>query len=109
MEQVIKPKSLGAFVRAVSGLFITKNNPSGLTPKECTLIAVLIFILKQQGRTIVTKEIKEELANTTNHNFQVVTNYIAKLKSKGVINEDNKLHDVFFKTKIIIENGESNL
>lgn len=102
MEQIIKPKSTGGFVRAVSGLFISKENPQGLTPKECTILAALIFILLSQADKTITKEVRNQLGNMTNHSHQVVTNYINKLKQKGVITEANRLHEVLTRERITI-------
>jgi len=106
-EQLIQPKSLGAYVRCLSGLFITKDNPSGLSPKECTVLAALCHVLKD-GKTSLTKEHKVELSNLTNHNLQVTTNYINKFRKKGVLTKTDTLHPVFFK-KLIIQYGESSL
>ena len=107
IEQLIQPKSLGAYVRCLSGLFITKENPSGLSPKECTILAALCFLLGD-NKAPITKEVKVELANMTNHNFQVITNYIAKFKRKKVITENNTLHPIFYK-RLIIEYGTDNM
>jgi len=106
MERVIKPKSLDGFVQCLSGLFITKQNPAGLTPKEMHILSILIFTLKQKNTQTISKAIKEELANLTNHTFQVTTNYVNKLKKKGVIVND-RIHPVFSNQKIIIEYGEN--
>jgi hypothetical protein len=106
MEQVIKPKSLGGFIQSLSGFFITKENPSGLTPKELFILTTLVFILKQRATVVISKTIKEELANLTNHNFQVTTNYINKLRKKGVV-LNNRIHPFLTKSKIVIEYGEA--
>jgi len=99
-EQLIKPKSLGGFVRSLSGLFITKDNPNGLSPKECTVIAV---ILATAGDNYITKELRIEVSNQLNQSLQVTANYINKFKNKGVITKEDKLHPLFFKQKITID------
>ncbi len=109
MEQIIKPKSLGGFVRNLSGLFITKTNPTGISPKECSVLAQLIFILSQRKEKVINKEVKLELANMNNHSLQVATNYITKFRTKGVVMKDNTINPIFLKTRIIIEYGEDNL
>lgn len=101
----IKPKSLGGFVRCISGVFITKNNPNGITPKECNIIAALITLLDDTGQKVITKEIKVALANLGNHSLQVAINYVNKLKLKGVILQDDTLHPIFLQDKVIIEYG----
>ncbi len=103
-HQTIKPKTWGSFVRAVSGLFITKDNPNGLTPKECTVVAC--FLHYTPSGSIVTKQVKVSVANDLNLGLQVATNYVTKFRKKGVITTDLKLHPVFYKDKIIIENGK---
>lgn len=107
IEIVIKPKSLGVFVRSLSGLFITKTNPTGLTPKECIILAALIYVLDEKNTRIITKEIKEELANMTNHSLQVITNYINKFRIKDVVTSSNTINSIFYKDKIIIESWKS--
>lgn len=103
MDRVVKPKSLGGYIRCISGLFMTKDNPNGLSPKECTILAQIVFILKQQGKDTIDKEVKQELSNINNHTLQVSTNYVNKLKRKNTITKDNKLHQVFNHTKMIVQ------
>lgn len=99
-ELTITPKTLGGLVRSLSGLFITKENPSGLTPKECTVLAILLSIVKSQK---ITKEIKIELSKQLNQKLQVTINYINKFKAKGVITKEDRIHPLFFKNKITIQ------
>lgn len=98
-EQLIKPKSLGGLVRSLSGLFITKDNPLGLTSKECTVIAVILAVVKNKE---ITREHKIEISNQLNQSLQVTTNYCNKFVKKRVITQENKLHTLFF-TKITID------
>jgi len=102
-EQAVKPKSPGGFVRCLSGLFITKENPKGLTPAELTVVAALYSILKNTKEEVINRDVRLALANLNNFSFQVAVNYVNKLKSKGVVTADNKLHPIFFKEKITIE------
>lgn len=103
---IITPKSIGGFVRSLSGLFITKDNPNGITPKECSILAVLFVALNETEKKVITKDVKVQLANATNHSIQVITNYVNTLKQKGVITKENKLHRIFYEDKIIIEWNE---
>lgn len=98
-EQLVKPTSLGGFVRAVSGLFITTKSP-GLSPKELEILCLFILYT---GANSITREDKVNIANQTNLSVQVVTNYVSRLKKRGVISKDNKIHPLFFKHKIVIE------
>lgn len=99
MEQLVRAKSLGGFVRSLSGLFITKENPLGLTSTECSMLAALIHVASDKA---ITKNMKIELANISNHGFQVITNYINRLKKKGAITDDNKINPVFLADKVTI-------
>jgi len=105
-EFKVQPKSLGGFVRSLSGLFMTKDNPHGLSPKECTVVACLLALTEKQDY-IIDAVTKLEASNQLNQSLQVTVNYINKFKKKGVITKDNKLHPVFFQNKITIEHGEN--
>ena len=107
MEQTIQPKTLGAFVRSISGLFITKANPNGITPKECAVLGALIYVMNSRQVEEIDKDVREDLANLTNHSLQVTINYINKFKKKGLI-VDNKLNSLLTATKIVIH-GTSNV
>lgn len=100
MEQLIKPTTLGGFVRSLSGIFITKENPQGLTRKECTVIAILLNVM--EGNKELTKEAKIEVSNQLNQSVQVTTNYLNKFRAKGVM-VGNKMHPIFYMDKITIE------
>jgi hypothetical protein len=101
-EFKVHPKTLRGYINCLSGLFMTKSNPQGLTPTECALLSVLLSVLPE-GKEI-DKPIKIEVANMTNNKVQVVTNYITKFMKKGVV-VDRKLHPVFYKDQITITYG----
>jgi len=101
-DLVIKPSTIGGYIRCISGLFITRSNPKGLTPTEINFVNLSYNVLTKLNQQEFTKEVREELANSMNTKTQVVTNYINTLKKKGVVKE-NKLHPVFYKTKLTIE------
>lgn len=99
MESVtVRPQTVGGFVRSVSGLFITKENPLGLTPKECTVLAILLSVAGQEE---ITKDHKVEVSNQLNQSLQVTTNYVNKFQKKGVVLA-NKLHPLLQSDKITI-------
>lgn len=103
MEQLIKPTTLGGFVRSLSGIFITKENPQGLSPKECTVLAVLLSQVEDKHSKVITRGMKVDASNQLNQSLQVTTNYVNKFKKKGVVTKDNALHSIFFVDKITIE------
>jgi DNA-binding MarR family transcriptional regulator len=88
----IKTSSVRQQVAAISGVFINKNNPLGLTATEQDFIA---RVLELGASTVITKEVKIDLANSMNMKLQVVVNYVNKLKRKGAITSLNQLHHVF--------------
>jgi len=98
---IIKPKSLGSFVRSLSGIFITAKNRHGLSPKECTVIACFLSILPKQD-TVIDQAVKEQVSNLLNQKYQVTVNYVNKFKKKNVITKEDKMNPVFYKNKIII-------
>lgn len=104
---ILKPKTLGGFVRALSGVFITKENPQGLTLTEINILVGIYSILLSKKKIVIDKEVKVELANLTNNKLQVIVNYINKLKRKNAITQDDKLHSIFYKQLITIEYGSN--
>lgn len=103
-EFKVHTKTLRGYINSISGLFMTRSNPQGLTPAECTLLSALRSILPEG--TDITKQVKVEVANMTNNKVQVVTNYITKFMKKGVV-VNKRLHPVFYKDQIIIKYGKS--
>lgn len=101
--QLIKPRTPGSFVRSISGFFITKENPLGLSPTELTVLAALYSLLLQNKKEVIDKATKEQVANAANTRLQVITNYISKFKKKGVVTKDNRLHPILYKTEIVID------
>ena len=102
-EQTIKLSSLGSLIKSVSGLFITPDNPNGITIKEMKVISCLLSVLSNNNTKVITKDIKIEVAEQLNQSLQVTINYITKLRQKNVISKDNKFHPLFYKDKIILE------
>ena len=100
MTHIVKPNTLGGFVRSLSGLFITKSNPLGLTNAECTVLAALIPIA---GNRQIKKEIKIQVASISNHGLQVVTNYFNRLKHKCAIRSNNTIHPILLNSTVIIK------
>lgn len=102
---LIKPKNPGQLVRALSGLFITKDNPSGITPKESMVLACMLGLV---GSKIITKELKQEISNQLNQSLQVTTNYVNGFRKKRIIIGD-KINPIFFTKQIIIQYAETGM
>lgn len=98
-EQVIKPTTLASFIKSLSGLFITKENPNGISPKELIVFITLVHLTHE----VVDKDVKVMVSNSLNQTLQVTTNYVSKFKKKGLITKDNKIHPLFSKKRIVIE------
>ena len=91
-------KSPAGYVRAVSGLFITKEYPSGLTIREMQIIASLINHSKSGVLTFASrKKTMDELEIKSQHFY----NAMVVLKRKGVLVED-ELHRIFTSSNLTI-------
>lgn len=101
-QVTIKPPNPPSFVRSLAGLFISKDNPHGITPKEFKVLDLLYSIV---GKEKITNKHKEIISIKLNQGFQVTVNYVNKLKRKRVITKDGRLHSLFFKDSITIEHG----
>lgn len=97
---IIKANTLKGYLQGISGLFISKDNPGGLTPKELDMLTAFLFILSEEQKTEIDSDIKDKVSSLTNHPHQVITNYMKKLRDKGVFTTSNKPHPILFETKI---------
>jgi hypothetical protein len=93
---VIKAKTPGQWVRLLSGAFRTEKHPGGLTPKECTVLALLVHSYVKTG----SLPDKVLVAALLNQPIQVVTNYINKLKKKKALLEDGKPAALLLQTSV---------
>ena len=84
-------KSPASYVRAVSGLFITKDHPSGLTSKDIKIIAKLMEHSKSGIVTFAARKKTMEELELKQQNFY---NAMTILKGKGVL-VDEELHRIF--------------
>jgi len=90
---VVQVKSYRGFVQALSGLFISKENPNGLSPRELDVLAVLLYVIGDSPS--VNAEVKEKVEAIIKQPSQVVTNYMKKFRDKGVLNKENVLSPIF--------------
>lgn len=93
-----------AYVRAVSGLFITKNHPSGLTGKEIKIIAKL---MEHSTSGVLTFAARKKTMDELGLKQQNFYNAMTILKSKGVL-VDEELHRIFTSTSLNINYASSN-
>lgn len=83
------------YVTAISGLFISKDNPGGLTKQEIKIFSLLIEEMRKEQETKLSTNTRKILAKKLNYSFQVMTNYITKFKNKRLLNKDKSLHPIF--------------
>jgi predicted transcriptional regulator len=62
------------------------------TPKEIDILCIITHVLLTNGTNKITPYIKKSVMVVAECNFQVLTNYISRLKKKGAIKEDNTIH-----------------
>jgi hypothetical protein len=96
------------YLQAISGMFATKQHPGGLTPKEIDILVTILFVLDQEsvGANIVTRLIKRQVSQLSNHPTQVVTNYMKRLRDKGALDKDNRLHKLIRTNEVTIKYKE---
>ena len=99
------------FVTAVSGVFITPDNPSGLTSRERQVVSVLLEII--DGGTInprIQKALWKQFKEAVNLRTQSMSNMMRVLKEKKVVNFDKwvySLHPILRKDEGLLIKYES--
>ncbi len=91
---IINTRTLRGYLQGISGLFISKDNPGGLTPKELDILTAFMFVMKDDLTKPINAEHKAQVASLTNHPVQVITNYVKKLRDKKVLMSTNKLQPI---------------
>lgn len=99
---VIKAGTLRGYLQGISGLFISKDNPGGLTPKELDILTAIVFIMGKEKKTCINALIKHDVAILTGHPVQVITNYVKKLRDKQVLDQKNTLHRLLIDKHVIL-------
>ncbi len=101
MNRTLTVNSALAFVTAVSGVFITPDNPSGLTKREREVVAALLDII--DDGTInprIQKKLWQQFKETVNLRTQSMSNMMSVLKIKRAVEFDRgaySLHPVLRK------------
>ena len=90
-----------AYVKAVSGLFVTKKRHAGLTSKEMIVIAKL---MEHTDSGMITKEARKTTMKELGLKHQNFYNTMVDLKEKQAIS-GNELHSVFTSSTITIRNA----
>ena len=86
MERTLSVTTAFDFVTAVSGVFITSDNPSGLTRREREVVAALLDII--DAGTInprIQKKLWQQFKETVNLRTQSMSNMMRVLKDKKVV------------------------
>lgn len=95
MDKVLTVDKAIAFVTAVSGVFITPGNPSGLTLRERQVVAALLEII--DGGTInprIEKELWKQFKESVNLRTQSMSNMMRVLREKKVVTFENGLYSL---------------
>jgi len=87
-----------SYIRAVSGLFITKESPSGLTSKDIRIIAKLMEYSTSGVITFSARKRTMDDLGLKNQNFY---NAMTTLKNKGVV-VNEELHRIFTSKNLTI-------
>ena len=90
------------YTRAISGLFISREHPSGVTPKEISVFSLLWSMMIYYEEDKITPRVKRNTADMLKMELQILTNYVGKLKKKRLINKDNTLNNLFKDTNLSI-------
>jgi len=96
-------KSPVGYVRAVSGLFITKANPSGLTAKEIEIVAKL---MEYSSSGIITFPARKKTMDDLELKTQNFYNAMTVLKKKGVV-VNEELHRIFTSKNLTVHYASS--
>ena len=96
-------KNPAAYVKAASGLFITKSHPSGLTNKEIRIIAKLI---EHASSGVLTFAARKKTMDELVMKRQAFYNAMTILKAKGVL-VDEELHRIFTSDSLTIKNASN--
>jgi hypothetical protein len=95
----LKVTTSEGYVRAVSGLFITKGNPSGLTKREVEMVAKL---MKHSVKGVITSKTRDKVTDEMGWKKQNFYNMVVILKAKGVL-IDEELNRIFTAGAINLE------
>jgi hypothetical protein len=82
------------YIRALTGIFISKSNPMGITEKEALILARMRDLFQEHRTEQLNQEIRKKLRMEFNLKTQSLHNMIAILRKKKLITQDNKLHKI---------------
>ena len=95
MDKILSVNSAFAFVTAVSGVFITLDNPSGLTKREREVVAALLDIINDGTiNPRIQKKLWQQFKETVNLRTQSMSNMMGALKDKRVVNFHNGVYSL---------------
>jgi hypothetical protein len=103
-KYVNKEQNTARYIAAVSGLFITTDNPNGLTKKEMIMITVLIKQMELLNVNVITQSVRERTMEILQVDSRYLYNMISNLRRKRVITKDDTMHP-FLRRGVIIEMG----
>lgn len=86
MDKILSVTNSYDFVTAVSGVFITPGNPSGLTTREREVISALLDIIDDGSiNPRIQKKLWQQFKETVNLRTQSMSNMMRTLKEKKAV------------------------
>jgi hypothetical protein len=89
-----KPPHDIPYVRSLSGIFISKDNPTGITEREVLLLARIRELFREHRTETLNTEIRKKLRVGFGIKEQSLHNVISTLKKKKLITGENQLHKI---------------
>lgn len=89
-----KPPNDYMYIRALTGIFISSQNPAGITEKEAQLLARIRELFTLHRTEQLNQEIRKKLRMELDIKEQSLHNMISILKKKKLITKDNGLHKI---------------
>lgn len=104
-KELIVAKSYD-YVTAISGVFITPSNPSGLTVREREVVAALLDIIDDGSiNPRIEKKLWQEFKEAVNLKTQSMSNMMRVLKEKKAVafhNGSYSLHPILRRNKSLV-------
>ena len=99
----IKVKDRTSYLRAISGVFRTGDNPHGITNKEIEVLSVILYVMGIEEVSHVTSSVREQVAVLSGMSRQMVGNYLSKFREKQLFTQDNKPHSLLIGSGLNIQ------
>jgi uncharacterized protein YdcH (DUF465 family) len=89
-----KPPNDVLYVKALTGIFMSRENPTGITEKESYMLAHIKRLFREHNTEQLNQEIRKKLRIAFSVKEQSLHNMISTLKKKKLLTKDNRLHKI---------------